>query len=158
MTNNVISWGVIWPVHKANTSCDDLLEILDALTTSSPKGPFRTVIAKHYVFLFHFVYRMLKIIMSGEGKAVPLQAWSSQECSGKLRFPDFVTTTQDGGKVVSLTHRPPLSPGNNLLLISVTGRVDPSAIVRSEVFYVTEISNDTRWDRTRDLPICSTAP
>jgi len=30
----------------------------------------------------------------------------------KLRFPDFVTTAQDGGKVVSLTHRPPLPPGN----------------------------------------------
>ena len=28
--------------------------------------------------------------------------------STKLRFPDFVTTVQDGGKVVSLTHRPPL--------------------------------------------------
>ena len=30
----------------------------------------------------------------------------------KLRFPDFVTTAQDGGKVVSLTHRPPFPPGN----------------------------------------------
>ena len=27
-------------------------------------------------------------------------------------FPDFVTKAQDGGKVVSLTHRPPLPPGN----------------------------------------------
>ena len=32
--------------------------------------------------------------------------------SRKLRFPDFVTTAQDGGKVVSLTHRPPLPPEN----------------------------------------------
>jgi len=46
----------------------------------------------------------------GEGKAVPLQAWSGPEGSRKLRFPDFITTTQDGGKV-SLTHRPPLPPG-----------------------------------------------
>ena len=30
----------------------------------------------------------------------------------KLRFPDFVTTAQDGGKVVSLMHRPSLPPGN----------------------------------------------
>jgi len=29
-----------------------------------------------------------------------------------LRSPDFMTTAQDGGKVVSLTHRPPLPPGN----------------------------------------------
>jgi len=27
-------------------------------------------------------------------------------------FPDFMTTTQDDGKVVSPRHRPPLSPGN----------------------------------------------
>jgi len=46
------------------------------------------------------------------GKAVPLQAWSGPEGSRKLRFPDCVTTAQDGGKVVSLTHRPPLRPGN----------------------------------------------
>ena len=47
-----------------------------------------------------------------KGKAVPLQAWSGPEVSMKLRFPDFMTTAQDGGKVVSLTHRPPLPPGN----------------------------------------------
>jgi len=46
------------------------------------------------------------------GKAVPLQAWSGPEGSRKFRFPDFMTTAQDGGKVVSLTHRPPLLPGN----------------------------------------------
>jgi len=46
------------------------------------------------------------------GKAVPLQAWSGAEGSRKLRFPDFMTTAQDSGKVVSLTHRPPLPPGN----------------------------------------------
>ena len=40
------------------------------------------------------------------GKAVSLQAWSGPQGSRKLRFPDFMTTAQDGGKVVSLTHRP----------------------------------------------------
>ena len=48
---------------------------------------------------------------TGEGKTVPLQAWSGPEDSWKLRFPDFMTTAQDGGKVVSPTHRPPLPPG-----------------------------------------------
>jgi len=47
-----------------------------------------------------------------KGKAVPLQAWSGPEGSRKLRFPDFMTTAQDGGKVVNLTYRPPLCPGN----------------------------------------------
>ena len=45
-------------------------------------------------------------------KADPLQACSGPEGSRKLRFPDFMTTAQDGGKVVSPTHRPPLLPGN----------------------------------------------
>jgi len=45
-------------------------------------------------------------------KAVPLQAWSGPEDSRKLTFPDFMTTTHDGGKVVSLTRRPPLPAGN----------------------------------------------
>jgi len=48
----------------------------------------------------------------GKGKAVPLQAWTGPEGSRKLRFPDFVTTAQDGGKVVSFKHRPSSPPGN----------------------------------------------
>ena len=47
-----------------------------------------------------------------KSKAVPLQAWSGPEGSRKLRFPDFMTTAQDGDKVVSLTYRPPLPPEN----------------------------------------------
>jgi hypothetical protein len=47
-----------------------------------------------------------------KGKTVPLQAWSAPEGSRKLKFPDFMTTAEDGGKVVSLTHRPPLPRGN----------------------------------------------
>jgi hypothetical protein len=52
------------------------------------------------------------IIIISKSKAVPFLAWSGQEGSRNLRFPDFMTTAQDGGKVVSLTHRPPLPPGN----------------------------------------------
>ena len=52
------------------------------------------------------------LVRYSRGKAVPLQAWSGPEGSRKLRFPVFMTTAQDGGKVVSLTHWPPLPPGN----------------------------------------------
>jgi len=48
----------------------------------------------------------------GKAISVPLQAWTGPESSRKLRFPDYVTMAQEGGKVVSLTHRPPLPPGN----------------------------------------------
>jgi hypothetical protein len=51
-------------------------------------------------------------VYKGKGKAVLLQAWSGPEGSRKLRFPDFMTMVQDGGKVVILTHRLPLPPGN----------------------------------------------
>jgi hypothetical protein len=45
-------------------------------------------------------------------KEVPLQARSDPEGSRKLMFPDYMTTAQDGGKVVSPKDRPPLLPGN----------------------------------------------
>jgi hypothetical protein len=83
-----------------------------------------------------------------EGKAVPLQAWSDPEGSRKMRVPDFKTTAQDGGKVVSLTHRPPLLPGNTpgtyFCLRLATGRI-----------MSLKNSNDTIGIRTRDLPVCS---
>ena len=47
-----------------------------------------------------------------KGKAVPLQAWSWPEGSRRLKFPDFMTVAQDGGKVVGLPHWPPLPLGN----------------------------------------------
>jgi len=45
-------------------------------------------------------------------KVVLLQVWSGPEGSRILRFPDFMTTAQDGGKVVSLMYRLSLPPGN----------------------------------------------
>ena len=80
----------------------------------------------------HFVFNAL---MNRKGKAVPLQAWTDPKCSRKLRFPDFVITAQDGGRLSALgTGR--LYPQKILLvLISVRGWVDSRAIVRSEGLY-----------------------
>ena len=36
----------------------------------------------------------------------------AQRVPGSLRFPDYITTAQDGGRVVSPTRRLPLPPGN----------------------------------------------
>jgi len=110
------------------------------------------------LFATHYVMSMLWKLWCKKGKSVPLQARRSPEGSRKLRFPDFVTMAQDGGRLSALrTGR--LYPQEILLvLISVRGWVDPRAIVRLEVFYVNEKSTDTSWDRTSVLPICSTAP
>jgi len=66
----------------------------------------------------------------GKGKSVPLQTWSGSEGSRKLMFQNFMTTAQDGGKVVSPTHWPPLPQEMLLVLISVRGLVDPRSKVR----------------------------
>jgi hypothetical protein len=71
------------------------------------KGTVGVVVSAFEVVGLHLV-----VSSACKGKAVPLQACSGPEGSRKLRFPDFMTTAQDAGKVVSLTHRPPLPPGN----------------------------------------------
>jgi hypothetical protein len=64
---------------------------------------------KVYLYVIHESVPVIRVV---KGKAVPLQAWSGPEGSRNLRFPDYMTTAQDGGKVVILTRRPPLPPGN----------------------------------------------
>jgi len=61
------------------------------------------------------------IIQKVKVKAVPLQAWNVPEGSRKLRFPDYVTTAQDGGKVVSLSTGHLYPHEILLVLISVRG-------------------------------------
>ena len=70
-------------------------------------------------------------------KVVPLEAWTGPKGSRNLKFPDFVTTAQDGGKVVSLMHRPPLLPRKySRYSLLLEADMTPRAIVRSEGFYV----------------------
>ena len=69
----------------------------------------------HFQFLFTntLLLKKVKKECKCKGKSVPIQAWSGPEGSRKLRSPHFMTRTQGGGKVVSPTHRPHLSPGNS---------------------------------------------
>jgi len=100
----------------------------------------------------------LRDMRKGKGKAVPLQAWSGPEGSRKLRFPDYMTTAQDSGKVVSFTHRPPLPAGNapgTHFCWRLSRPQGHSAIGR---IMSMKNSNDKICNRTSDLPICSTAP
>jgi len=65
-----------------------------------------------FVCLQDYIPLCFNIEVYVKGKAVPLQACSGPEGSRKLKFPELMTTAQDGGKVVSLKHRPPLPPGS----------------------------------------------
>ena len=95
--------------------------------TSTPAHP---EVSTGHSLLYTRLEKVYSVI--GKGKTVSLQACSGPEGSRKLRYPDFMTMAQDGGKVISLTHRPPLPQEIHLVLISVRGWVDPKATVRPE--------------------------
>jgi hypothetical protein len=68
------------------------------------------------------MFPILRIIRRGKDKAVPLQAWSGPEGYRKLRFPDFMTTSQDGGKFYQPYAPAAFTPRKyTLVLISVRG-------------------------------------
>ena len=78
-----------------------------------PRGLLRLNFRTTILCTFFIVPRRATCTTQKEGKAVLLHAWSGLEGSRKLRFPDFMETALEDGKVVSLTHRPHLPPGNS---------------------------------------------
>ena len=98
------------------------------------------------------------LLGKGKGKAVPIQSWSGPEGSRKLRFPDFMTTAQDGGKVVSLTHRPPFPPWNTPGTHFCSRLSRPQGHSATGRIMSLKNSSDTIGKRTRDLPVCSVVP
>ena len=51
-----------------------------------------------HIYICIYIYIYIKV----KDKAFPLQACTGPEGSRKLRFPDFVTTAQDGGRLLAL--------------------------------------------------------
>jgi hypothetical protein len=106
--------GVKWPgrgVDQPPTSSAEVKKRVEVYLYS-PSGLSWPVLGRTLPFPLHREIVEEDENEGAKGKAVPLQAWSGPEGSRKLRFPNYMTMAQDGGKVVSLTHRPPLPPGN----------------------------------------------
>jgi hypothetical protein len=97
--------------------------------------------------------------MTQTSKTIPVTGrgglWSS-EMLRIVHCPDNRLT--DGGWVVSLTRRPRFTGRNHSELISVTGWVNPWAMVRLEGLGALKNINDPIGSRISDLPACSTAP
>ena len=76
---------------------------------------------KSVIMLYRLCTRVLYRLCTRVVKAIPLQARRGPAGSKKLRFPDFVTTSQDGGRL-SAVRTGRLYPQKILLvLISVRG-------------------------------------
>ena len=87
-----------------------------------------------------------------------LKVKQSPEGSRKLRFPYFTTTAQDGGKVVSLTDRPPLPPRNVPGTHFCEGLSRPQGHTAIGWIMSVKNSNDTIGNRTRNFPDFGAVP
>jgi hypothetical protein len=99
---------------------------------------------------------VVRVWLLVKGKDFPLQAWSGAWGFRRLRLLDRLDIRHyEGGKVVTLTHRPSLPQGVSrysfLEAESTPGHMVPS--VASE-----KIPSDTTGERSRDLPTSSAVP
>jgi hypothetical protein len=69
-----------------------------------------------------------------------------------------MTTAQDGGKVVSLMHRPPLPPGNTPGTHFCQRLSRPQGHSVTRRIMSLKNPNDTIWNRNRNLLVCSILP
>ena len=84
--------------------------------------------------------RISKLLDSSKGKALPVQAWIGPEGSRTLRRPEFLYNRHMKVMRLSALRTGRLYPQQiSLVLISVTGWVDPRSIVRPEAIIHLEI-------------------
>jgi len=96
---------ILWFSYKIYP---DLFRTQDELSEILPQT-YASLRAK----LFDFIYECKWITDYGKSVISPIIGPKCPEGSRNSRFPNYVTMAQDVGKIVSLTHRPSLPPGNN---------------------------------------------
>jgi hypothetical protein len=102
----------------------------------------------------HCVYHNTKCAY--KGRVITVTTWTGPEDS---RIPRIsIKSSHGGGKVVSFTHRTPLL-AHEIFLVLFFFRVgvDPRTIVRPEGLRQRKNPSDPIGNRSRNLPVCSTA-
>jgi len=80
------------------------------------------------------------------------------EDSGSLRFQTSRQSAHEGGKFVSPTHRPPLTPENFFVTQFCQRLCRPQDHSAARIIMSMKNSNNSIGNRTRDLSGCNTMP
>ena len=103
--------GAIWgwgPGLCAQSRFDCISLGCMAAAASSYYDSWKTAAPKRIIYDYTTEAQPASCSMGKRYSSPVKESWRCPERSRKLRFPDYMTTAQDGGKVVSHTHRPPL--------------------------------------------------
>jgi hypothetical protein len=79
-------------------------------SSSCPTDSFISLFVSDVTIIYPTFVDFAVVTLAKKCEAVPLQAWSGPEGARKLTFPDFMTTAQDGGKVVNFSAPAAFSP------------------------------------------------
>jgi hypothetical protein len=94
--------------------------------------------------------------VKGKGKGSPLQAQAALWGFGRLRLPDFLDIRHyEGGKVITLTHRPSSPPGVHWYSFLEAESTSGQGTVGSSR---KKILSEITADRSRDPSTCRAAP